>query len=189
MIVKLLKSRVVTSLTRFGKRSGLSCLDSTRVLRGDEHEHQQLSASAVFFMIAALQIESLRGIKFKRSTRCLAPRARLTSHPVCWKAVDRHRSFPWDRHTFASDSSFSLCSLMMEGWSSLFLPEWIHVWPENTTFFKNRMFHTGPRRLQRATRQSAALLDLCFHASQSLTVWEWRHVWHSQKTKETSRGF
>lgn len=80
---------------------------------------------------------------------CLAPRARLTSHPVRWNAVDRHQSFQQDWCTFV---------LIIEGWGSLFLPEWIHVWLENATFFRN-CFIRDPRRLQRATWQSSALLD------------------------------
>lgn len=99
--------------------------------------------------LAAHQSVLLPTIKCRSSTRRLAPRARFTSHPARWNAVDRHQSFQQDWCTFV---------LIIEGWGSLFLPEWIHVWLENATFFRN-CFIRGLRRLQRATWQSSALLD------------------------------
>ena len=113
----------------------------------------------------------LRRIKCRSSTRRLAPRARLTSHPVRWNAVDRRHSFQRDWCTFG---------LIIEGWGSLFLPEWIHVWMENTTFFRNCFIRDKKASVSNMTVVCSA--RMCF-------VWEWRRVRHSQKRTETSGGF
>lgn len=182
-----LKSLVLTSHKWFENRSGLCVsrccqLEPTLKRLNSTLERRRTSAAVSEwrdYFSEAWSSPPTRASYYQQSNvkvrtwceTCLAPRARLTSHPVRWNAVDRHQSFQQDWCTFV---------LIIEGWGSLFLPEWIHVWLENATFFRNCFIRDWEGFSEQ--RDSRLLCSIVFCLGMKTR-------WHSQKRNETSRGF